>query len=67
MAKKKLKVVLAGCGGIAGAWMNTPTVKKKVEMVGLVDIKQESAENFKEKHGLKGAVTGTDLAGKGTS
>lgn len=58
---KKTKVVLVGCGGIANAWLNTPVVKTKVDVVGLVDIKQEAAEAKKVKFGLEKALTGIDL------
>ncbi len=58
---KKTRVVLVGCGGIANAWLNTPIVKAKTDVVGLVDIKQEAAEAKKAKFGLEKAVTGPDL------
>ena len=59
---KKLNVVLAGCGSIASSWMNTDTVKKHVEIVGLVDIKKASIKAFAERQGIADVTSGTDLA-----
>lgn len=58
---KKTNAVLVGCGGIANAWLNSQTVKSKVNIVGLVDIRAEAAAAKKEKFGLVNAVTGSDL------
>lgn len=58
---KKTKVVLVGCGGISGAWLGSDTVKKKVDIVGLVDLNPAAAEAKKEKFALVNAVTGSDL------
>ncbi len=58
----KTRVVLTGCGGIAGAWLNTDTIKKQVDVVGLVDINQKSAAQRAEDFNLPNAVTGSDLA-----
>ena len=57
----KLRVVLAGCGGISGVWTNSPAVSKNCEFVGLVDIRKEAAERKAEKLGIDDIVTGTDL------
>lgn len=57
----KTNVVLVGCGGIANAWLNSETVKSKVNIVGLVDLQQASAEAKKEKFGLVNAITGSNL------
>jgi len=56
-----MKAILVGCGGISGAWLSAPTVKEKVEIAGLVDIRKEAAENKAKEFGLTGAVIGTDL------
>lgn len=61
MSKAKTKAVLVGCGGISNAWLGSATVKKKVDIVGLVDLHPAAAEAKKEKHGLAKAVTGSDL------
>ncbi len=58
---RKTTAVLVGCGGISNAWLNSETVKKKVDVVGLVDLNPAAAEAKKEKHGLIKAVTGSDL------
>lgn len=58
----KIKAVLAGCGGITGAWLKTDSVKKNVEIVGLVDINREAAAKKAAEYGFKTAVIGTDLA-----
>ena len=58
---EKTRVVLAGCGGIISAWLNTATVKDEVEIVGLVDVDIERAGAAAEKFALDGAVKGTDL------
>lgn len=57
----KTKAVLVGCGGISNAWLNSETVKKKVDVVGLVDLNPAAAEAKKEKLGLAKAVTGSNL------
>jgi predicted dehydrogenase len=58
---RKTSAVLVGCGGIANAWLNSETVRKKVDIVGLVDLRLEATEARKTKFGLEQAVTGTDL------
>lgn len=57
----KVRTVLAGCGGICGAWMKD-AVKKRVDLVGFVDIRQEAAEKRREDFGYPNAVVGTNLA-----
>ena len=61
-SKKKIRAVLVGCGGICGAWLNTPTVKRQVELVGFVDIMPEAAERRAAEFGGRDAAIGTDLA-----
>jgi predicted dehydrogenase len=56
-----LKVVLAGCGGISGVWLEAAKGIPAVEMVGLVDIRESAARQRKEQFGLVNAATGTDL------
>jgi predicted dehydrogenase len=58
---RKLKVVLVGCGGISAAWLSTSTVQKRVEVVGLVDLRRKAAEARKRQFGLSGAATFTDV------
>ena len=57
----KLRVVLAGCGGISGAWLDPVRKMPDVEIVGLVDIREEAAAQRREKYELAGAAVGTDL------
>lgn len=58
---KKTRAVLVGCGGICGAWMNSETVKNRVEMVGFVDLERQAAERRAKAFGAPGAVVGTDM------
>lgn len=57
----KLRVVLVGCGGISGTWLNGASQNDDLEVVGLVDLNEDAAKARKEEFGLEGAVTGTDL------
>ena len=58
---EKLRAVVVGCGGIVNAWLGTSTVKEEVEVVGLVDLRREAAEQKAQQHGLTGALVTTDL------
>ena len=51
-----LKVVVVGCGGISGAWMPTVTQLADLQVVGLVDLRRETAEALAAKHGLPASV-----------
>src|SRR5205085_7893528 len=57
-----LKVVLAGCGGMSGAWLKAATAMDGLEIAGLVDVNEEAARKRQAEYGLETAVTGTDLA-----
>lgn len=59
----KLRVVLAGCGGISKGWLDVVGKRTDIEMVGLVDIRREAAEAHKAAHGLTTAQVSDDLAG----
>ena len=48
---KKMRAVLVGCGGIAGAWIDPAKDIQGLEIVGFVDIKRANAENRKELYG----------------
>ena len=61
MSRRRLRTVLVGCGGIARAWLNTQSVKKRVEVVGFVDIRKKSAIAMAQQVGAGQAVTGTDF------
>ncbi len=56
-----LRAVVAGCGGMSNAWLKAATQIADLEVVGLVDIREEAALKRKEEYGLSRAVTGTDL------
>ena len=58
----KLKAVLAGCGSMSGAWLHSAKANEYVEMVGLVDIREEAARKRKDEFGMEAASTGDDLA-----
>jgi len=58
---KTLKAVLAGCGGMAAAWLKPARDIPGLEIAGLVDIREEAARNRAKDFGLPGAVTGADL------
>ncbi len=57
----KVRVVLVGCGGMSGAWLGSAQKMDDVELVGLVDIREESAQKRAEDFELTGAEIGTDL------
>ena len=57
-----LKVVLAGCGGMSAAWLKTARELPGLDMVGLVDIRLEAAQQRKEEYGFASAITDTDLS-----
>ncbi|MCX7047964.1 MAG: Gfo/Idh/MocA family oxidoreductase [Candidatus Sumerlaeota bacterium] len=55
------KMVLAGCGGIAGWWLKLYKNYPEIEVAGLVDIRAEAIQQKVKEFGLEKAVTGTDL------
>ena len=64
MSKKKTgkyNAVVAGCGGMSGAWLGSKATKKNARMVGFMDISIEAAQKRADEFGVKGAVVGTDL------
>jgi predicted dehydrogenase len=58
---RKIKIVLAGCGGMSGRWLQVSKELPDVEMVGLVDIREEAARKRADDFDLKDAAIGTDL------
>ncbi len=58
---KKIRAVLVGCGGIAGAWLGPAGKIKGLEIAGLVDLNEKAAKRRREEFKLKSACTGTDL------
>jgi len=59
---EKLRVVLAGCGGMSATWLRVATELRDLQIVGLVDIREEAAKGRAEEFTLADAVVGTDLA-----
>lgn len=55
------RVVLAGCGGISGAWLKPVTAMPGLEIVGLVDRVEENASKRAAEFKLEGVETGADL------
>lgn len=55
-----MKVVLAGCGNMSQTWLKAAN-SLGLEMVGFVDLFEESARNRAEGSGWPQARTGTDL------
>ena len=49
---KKYKVAVAGCGGMANAWIEYAVNREDCEIVALVDISKESAEQKAIQYGL---------------
>jgi len=57
-----IRVVLAGCGGMSGAWLKVAKEMPDLEIVGLVDIKEEAARRRAVDFDLPDALISTDLA-----
>jgi predicted dehydrogenase len=57
-----LKIVCVGCGHIVEQWLRYATRKPGLEIVGLVDLKIENAEKWRDQFGLVDAQLGTDLS-----
>jgi predicted dehydrogenase len=50
---KVYKIVVAGCGGMSNVWLDYAEHRDDVEIVGLVDIREESAKAMADRRGLK--------------
>lgn len=57
----KIRAVVAGCGGISAAWLTPAKEMADLEIVGLVDLREEAARARAEQFQLKEAVISTDL------
>jgi predicted dehydrogenase len=55
------KAVLVGCGGISGAWLKGIQDLQGLQIVGLVDIRREAAEERAAQFDLTDAAIGTDV------
>ncbi len=58
---KATRAVLVGCGGISNAWLKPIKQMKDLEIVGLVDIREEATARVAQEYDLPQAVRGTDL------
>lgn len=58
---EKLRAVLVGCGGISTAWLDGAKKTPDLQMVGLVDIREEAARERAEQFRLKKVHIGADL------
>lgn len=56
MAKKELRVVLAGCGGMANGWVKNTLDTPGLKLVGLVDINPAAAKAMAERHNLPAEI-----------
>ena len=55
------RIVFVGCGSISNAWLKPMQQMPELEVVGLVDIRREAAEEQAAAYGLGSARIGTDL------
>lgn len=59
--KEKLRVVLAGCGGMSETWVDIAKTIGNIEIVGLVDIREDAAKHRADNAGLSQVMVGSDL------
>ena len=59
---KPLTAVLVGCGGISNDWLEAIAAMDDLDLVGLVDLREEAALEKAEAFELDDAFVGTDLA-----
>ena len=50
------KIIVAGCGGMSGAWFEAALKRGDCQIVGLVDTFVKSASDKKEKYGLQAEI-----------
>jgi predicted dehydrogenase len=58
---QQLRVVLVGCGGISRAWLDGAEVLPTLDLVGLVDLREEAARQRANEYGLDDILVSTDL------
>ncbi|MBD3183987.1 gfo/Idh/MocA family oxidoreductase [Candidatus Poribacteria bacterium] len=58
----KIRVVLTGCGGMSGRWLEVATKMSDVDIVGLVDIREEAAKKRAQDFSIDNPFIGTDLS-----
>ena len=49
---KKIRIVVAGCGGMANTWVDYAMSREDAQIVGLVDIRLEAAQGMADRHKL---------------
>ncbi len=59
--RQKVRVVLVGCGGMSGVWLDAAQKNLDVEIVGLVDIIEESARKKAAEFHLEHVVISDDV------
>lgn len=58
---QKLRAVLVGCGGISRAWLHACKSIENLEIVGLVDIREDAAKKLAKQFGLENVLIGSNL------
>lgn len=58
---EKLKALMVGCGAMSRAWLEAAARIDDLEIVGLVDLREEAAIARRAEFKLEGARTGSDL------
>jgi predicted dehydrogenase len=57
----KMKVIIAGCGGISGAKIEATRDRSDITYVGLVDLRLEAARELARRYDLQGCLVTDDL------
>lgn len=60
-AERPVRAVLVGCGAMSAAWLGAAAKVEGLEVVGLVDLREEAARQRQQEFGLSRAHVGTDL------
>jgi predicted dehydrogenase len=58
---ERVRAVMVGCGGISHAWLTAARDIPELDMVGLVDLREEAASGRSQEFGLTSAVVSADL------
>jgi len=61
--EKPVRIVVAGCGNMAHAWIRHAQERADCRLVGFVDLNPLAARAMAEKYQVPDAVVGNDLAG----
>jgi predicted dehydrogenase len=59
---KQVRAVMVGCGSMSRAWLDAASKTPDLEIVGLVDVIEESARKRAAEYHLEDVVIGTDLS-----